>query len=174
MRLQRWFALFLVYLTCLSSTSVAWADPCGMVPPIWLGAGSPIQRIGVQQTYVFYKNGIESFVIRPGFIGQVDEFGMLIPFPTPPAIRKVADDVFPHVAAAVDPPEVVVDLRPVADGRVYRMDSALFGARGLGYKRKAGKVTVLRREAVGMYEVAVLEAGSAQALKSWMDDHGFR
>ena len=36
------------------------------------------------------------------------------------------------------------------------------------------KVRVLREEAVGMYEVAVLEAGSAAALKKWMDDHGYR
>jgi hypothetical protein len=33
---------------------------------------------------------------------------------------------------------------------------------------------VISREAVGMYEVAVLEAGSAAALKRWMDDHGFK
>ena len=25
-------------------------------------------------TYVFYKNGVETFVIRPGFTGKVDEF----------------------------------------------------------------------------------------------------
>ncbi len=35
-------------------------------------------------------------------------------------------------------------------------------------------VRVLREEAVGMYQVAVLEAGSAAALKRWMDDHGYK
>ena len=93
--------------------SKAVADPCGMVPPVYQGPGNPITRIGEQQTYVFYKDGIETFVIRPGFQGKVDEFGMLIPFPTPPAIRKVPDNIFPQVAAAVDPPEVVIDLRPL-------------------------------------------------------------
>ena len=33
---------------------------------------------------------------------------------------------------------------------------------------------VLKKEAVGMYEVAVLATGSADALKKWLDDHGFR
>ena len=33
---------------------------------------------------------------------------------------------------------------------------------------------MLRQEAVGMYEAAVLEAGSAAALKRWMDDHGYK
>jgi len=35
-------------------------------------------------------------------------------------------------------------------------------------------VKVLKQEAVGMYEVAVLAAGSANALKKWMDEHGYR
>ena len=92
----------------LMLAGTALADPCGMVPPIYRGPGPAITRIGLQQTYVFYKDGIETFVIRPGFKGKVDNFGMLIPFPTPPAIRKVPDNIFAQVAAAVDPPEVVV------------------------------------------------------------------
>jgi len=157
--------------------SPALADPCGMVPPVYLGKGPPITRVGLQQTYVFYKDGIETFVIRPGFRGKVDQFGMLIPFPTPPAIRKVPDHIFPHLAAAVDPPEVIVDLRFVGEefDRDRKSDSPVAeSARegGLGYRRN--QVRVLRQEAVGMYEVAVLEAGSAAALKKWMDQHGFK
>ena len=40
--------------------------------------------------------------------------------------------------------------------------------------RDEERVVVLKEEAVGMYEVAVLEAGSARALKAWMDSHGYR
>ena len=72
------------------SPTVAQADPCGMVPPIYLGEGVPIVRVGDQNTYVFFKDGVETFVIRPGFSGKVEDFGMLIPFPTPPAIRKAS------------------------------------------------------------------------------------
>ncbi len=89
------------------------ADPCGMVPPIYpSGQLVPLALVGEQQTYVFYIDGIEKLVIRPGLTGKVDEFGMLIPFPAPPAIRKVPDRNFQHIAAAADPPEVVVGLRP--------------------------------------------------------------
>lgn len=35
-------------------------------------------------------------------------------------------------------------------------------------------VRVIRQEAVGMYEVAVLAAGSAKALQRWMDEHGYK
>ena len=84
------------------------ADPCGMVPPVYVGNDTPIARIGDQNTYVFFKDGVETFVIHPGFQGKVDEFGMLIPFPAIPELRKVPDNIFPHVRAAIDPPEVVV------------------------------------------------------------------
>lgn len=153
-------------------------DPCGMVPPIYIGDVSPIARVGLQQTYVFHKDGVETFVIRPGFTGKVDNFGMLIPFPNPPALRKVADNVFEHIAAAVDPPEVVVDLRLRRGGG--------FGGGGIGgggalpqaatmqFDMEKDSVAVLTQEAVGMYEIAVLQAGSAKALKRWMDENGFQ
>lgn len=159
----------------LFATGVASADPCGMVPPVWDGEGPAITRIGDQITYVFYKDGLESFVIRPGFSGKVDEFGMLIPFPTPPAIRKVEDPIFDHVAKAVDPPEVVVDLRMFEMERALRTEGAVpapAAAGGLAVQEDS--VRVIREEAVGMYEVAVLEAGSAKALQRWLDDHGYR
>ena len=153
------------------------ADPCGMVPPIYTGPGAPIVRVGLQKTYVFHRNGIETFVIRPGFSGKVDNFGMLIPFPNPPAIRKVPDNIFSQIASAIDPPEVVIDLSPPRRG-------GFGGGGGFGAGGGAGggggglvlrdEVKVINREAVGMYDVAVLEAGSASALKRWMDQQKFQ
>jgi hypothetical protein len=87
----------------------ALADPCGMVPPIYVTDNTSLVRVGDEQTYVFFKDGLETFVIRPGFSGKVEDFGMLISFPTPPALRKVSEDIFPQIAKAIDPPEVVVD-----------------------------------------------------------------
>jgi hypothetical protein len=156
-------------------SAVAHADPCGMVPPIYSGPGLPITRVGLQRTYVFYKDGVETYVIRPGFTGKVEEFGMLIPFPSEPSLRKVPDETFAHLAAAIDPPEIVVDLSP----RRYEMeeDSVMSKAAPSGASADRGlafnEVKVLKQEAVGMYEVAVLAAGSPQALQRWMDDHGF-
>lgn len=154
-------------------------DPCGMVPPIYNGPGSPITRIGLQKTYVFHKNGLETFVIKPGFRGKVDNFGMLIPFPNPPAIRKVPDNIFDQIVNAVDPPEVTI----YAPG-VYRRGGfgggGGMGGGGMGASRlmfaevKKDEVKVLKEEAVGMYEVATLAAGSAESLKRWMDENGYK
>ncbi|MGB6044488.1 MAG: DUF2330 domain-containing protein [Pirellulales bacterium] len=159
-------------VAAMLAASVALADPCGMIPPVYLGDGVPIARIGEQKTYVAYKDGIETFVIRPGFSGKVDEFGMLIPFPTPPAVRKVPDNVFPQIAAAIDPPEVVIYANFPLDDFVVDMAFGNEEEEKLGIHRD--EVRVLRQEAVGMYEVTVLEAGSAEALKRWMDQHGYR
>jgi hypothetical protein len=155
--------------------TLASADPCGMVPPIYTGQGVPITRVGPQRTYVFYKDGMETYVIRPGFQGKVEEFGMLIPFPSPPALRKVPDEIFAQLAAAVDPPEVVIDLNP---RRYYEDDMkserAMPSAAAAEAPLRYDEVKVLKQEAVGMYEVAILAAGSAAALKRWMDEHGFK
>ena len=169
-----WVGCVVLGVTTQAST-LAWADPCGMVPPVYVGPGVPITRVGEQQTYVFYKDGVETFVIRPGFKGKVDEFGMLIPFPEPPAIRKVPDNIFAHVAAAIDPPEEVVDVRRIRfqfdnNGPSVVSNGIVLHAGGL----KFNQVRVLRQEAVGMYEVVVLEAGSPAALKRWMDDHEYK
>jgi len=149
------------------------ADPCGMVPPIYVGLGSPITRIGLQKTYVFHKDGVETFVIRPGFTGNVDNFGMLIPFPTPPELRKVPDNVFEQITHAIDPPEVVVDLRWRRRAGLAMPMSAMKKEAAMDIAEEDG-VQVLKEEAVGMYEVAVLAAGSAESLKKWMDKKGYQ
>ncbi|MDG1872877.1 MAG: DUF2330 domain-containing protein [Mariniblastus sp.] len=159
------------FMCTLFFVSPAFSDPCGMVPPIYSGPGSPIARTGLQQTYVYFDKGVESFVIRPGFQGNVDNFGMLIPFPTAPALRKVPDNVFEQVAAAVDPPEVLVDLTPqlqLEKAANFSDDMVIQSEEG-----QYGQIKVVKQEAVGMYEVAVLRAGSAEALKRWMVQNKF-
>jgi hypothetical protein len=164
--------------TGVLSRGVALADPCGMVPPIYVNDNTSLVRVGDQQTYVFYKDGVETFVIRPGFKGKVEDFGMLISFPTPPALRKVSEDIFPQIAKAIDPPEVVVDLRWRGRGRDFdRFSPSLGQARRddpKSLKLEKEQVRVIREEAVGMYQAVVLEAGSAAALKRWMDDNGYK
>ena len=170
------FTIFFSVVAGLVILAQVKADPCGMVPPIFIGDQSPITRIGLQKTYVFHKDGVETFVIRPGFSGKVDNFGMLIPFPNPPELRKVADDTFEQIANAIDPPEVVVDLRVrmkmMARGGAAVPEGAVMEDSPLMMQKNS--VQVLKEEAVGMYEVAVLSAGSAEALKKWMDKNSYK
>ncbi len=171
-------ALAMLTTAALVGPSSALADPCGMVPPISIGddTGPPIRRIGLQKTYMFFADGVETIALRPGFSGDVDNFGMLIPFPSPPAIRKIPDEIFSHVAYAAEPPEILVDLRPRPRSRMRSMADvdAPTAAKSAEAPLRFDEVKVLRQEAIGMYEVAVLEAGSARALQLWMDQHGYR
>ncbi len=171
--------------------SLALADPCGMVippPPPHLEneGGSVLKRDGAQRTWITFDDGIETMVLRPGFVGSVDEFGMLIPFPSAPAIRKVDENVFSHVEAAVDPPAMVVDVQyPILSVLPTRAKSSTMGDGGGGNSSGGARVRgpepslgyyeveILREEAVGMYEVAVLQAGSPEALQRWMTENGF-
>ena len=166
----------------------AQADPCGMVPPIPVGVKIPtLERTGAQRTYVMHKDvpgigGVETMVLRPGFVGDVDEFGMLIPFPSAPAIRKIDDDTFAHLEAAVDPPEVNVHLYEpyLYDMEMSVADDADFAPSVARRERvreeplRLDEVRVVNQEAVGMYEVAVLEAGSPKALAGWMADNEYK
>ena len=166
---------FLVIAFLLGLVASAGADPCGMVPPISLdGDVNVIERIGEQNTYVFRKGDLHTLVIHPGFQVNVDQFGMLIPFPSVPALRKMPDNVFEQLAYAVEPPVIDYWVRqPMPTGT---RQSFAAGALELqsAPADKAEQVVVLKEEAVGMYEVAVLEAGSASALKRWMTDHGYQ
>ncbi|MFT4976509.1 MAG: hypothetical protein ACI8S6_002414 [Myxococcota bacterium] len=160
-----------------------------MVPPLRVSeADSPaIARLGIQRTYVFHRDGIETIALRPGFEGSIDDFGMLIPFPSPPAIRKIDDQTFEHIEGAIAPPSVRLTIRQIypqlqsgiggllgtrgsADLSIGATGSSSSGGGGLSYHQ----VRVVREEAVGMYQVAVLEAGSPAALSRWMGDSGYR
>jgi hypothetical protein len=164
----------------LSLSGLATADPCGMVPPIGVGNSVPLQRDGIQRTYVMHSRGIETMVLRPGFTGDVEHFGMLIPFPSPPAIRKIDDNTFAHIEAAIDPPKLLVNIYDpyvmyddMDMSMSFRMASEAPEAEveeALAYNQ----VKVLSEEAVGMYQVAVLAAGSPRALSAWMEDNGYR
>jgi len=157
------------------------ADPCGMVPPIRIADTNvpAIQRTGPQRTYVMFHDGVQTMALRPGFTGKVDDFGMLIPFPSPPALRKIDDATFRHIEGAVEPPKVNVwlydpyeiyeeDMEGAVESAPAMMDDGDDG--GLRYD----EVRVLNQEAVGMYQVAVLEAGSPKALATWMTENGYR
>ena len=158
------------------------ADPCGMVPPITIADGKTpaIQRQGAQRTYVMFHDGVETMALRPGFVGKIDDFGMLIPFPTAPALRKIEDDTFHHLEGLVDPPEIDVHLyepyryyleeMAMADGPASRAEPSEEAEDNLRYD----EVKVLNQEAVGMYQVAVLAAGSPKALSRWMSENGYR
>ncbi len=175
----RTFALSIALVAVLAVPTDGIADPCGMVPPIQITGGTPpnLERIGPQRTWVMFSGGVETMALRPGFEGNVEDFGMLIPFPTPPAIRKIEDATFAHIEAAVDPPTLTVEvIEEIWESEMSAEDDggAIVDAPTAEEPLAIDQVRVLREEAVGMYQVAVLEAGSPAALEAWMGDNGYQ
>lgn len=160
-----------VFAGFVSIPNIASADPCGMVPPVQVRGDGGIKRINAQKTYVFHRDGIESLAVRPGFEGSVEDFGMLIPFPEPPAIRTLPDNIFQHIGNAIDPPVKKFPIRRGLAARGAVKESARVQQ---SMKVKKDEVKVVRQEAVGMYNVAVLDAGSAEALEKWMNEHDYK
>ena len=175
MVIKKWEVVLVACLILQFAARVG-ADPCGMVPPILAGKMLEITRVGHQRTYVFHHKGMETFVIQPGFTGNVRDFGMLIPFPNPPAIRKVSDDVFEHIANAIAPPEVVVDVTPKpaffgGGGGFGGFGGGLGGGGGFGGGRmviEREEVRVVREGAGWMKEVAVRGAVTSAAVTRWL------
>jgi hypothetical protein len=54
---------FLGLLATLGSSGPALADPCGMVPPIYVTDNTSLVRVGDEQTYVFFKDGLEKAAV---------------------------------------------------------------------------------------------------------------
>ena len=172
-----------IVIGCMFLTNQSFADPCGMVPPLAVADAvkdSIIARTGIQRTYVMFKDGIETMVLHPEFKGKIDDFGMLIPFPTPPQIRIVEDNIFAHLEAAINPPTIHLNHYNEAFGIGGLGGLGATGAgrggsgSGLGRGPLGSQDVRVREEAVGMYQVAVIEAGSAAALKKWMKEHQYR
>ena len=163
----------------LALASVAVSDPCGMVPPIGVSTGPGVlQRDGAQRTYVMHSKGVETLALRPGFTGNVDEFGMLIPFPSVPEIRKIDDNTFAHIEGAIAPPKMTVNVMDQIPMPV-KSTSANWGARApsapaVEQNLSYNQVAVLKEEAIGMYQVAVLQAGSPKALSRWMEENDYQ
>ena len=169
----------IVTMLLLMFSSQGLAGPCMFVMPRVTVEKQPavLERTDNRKTYIFYKNGIESIVIRPSFKGNVEEFGVLIPLPSVPSVRKVPEEIFSHLCAAIDPPEVSVNLdgslgKGRSPGGLSAADSTN-SPKNEGMQLGYNEVRVVKEEALGMYELAVLEAGSSLALKKWMEERKF-
>lgn len=148
-------------LLVLVAASVA-AEPCFMASPVTEprpGVVDPVLvRRGVQRTYVFHLGRVEDIVVQPSLAGGAEHFGMILPFPEAPVIRKVEGTFFDDLdrLLAPDRPGPAIDH--------LEMEAPEAGPDG---------VRVLREEVVGIYKAATLEAGSAAALIDWLDGNGY-
>ncbi|BBM86620.1 DUF2330 domain-containing protein [Candidatus Uabimicrobium amorphum] len=112
------------------------------------------------------ENKIQHFIRRASFQTEAEHFGFLVPTPTQPTLEKASDIAF----------SILGEL--TAATLIERQRSF-----GISWSRlsmvqvkskSARSVRVLEKKRVSIYEVAVLEADSATALKNWLQQHEYQ
>ncbi len=127
----------------------------------------------VQQTAILIElpEGREALLLQTAYHGPAQDFAWVVPVPSEPA----AEDVFEAPTRLVDAvlsatrPRVVTTINEEAT--VTQGLGGTLGGSGGGLG--AAAVTVHRRMAVGIYDVAILSATREDALTDWLNKHGY-
>jgi hypothetical protein len=124
--------------------------------------------INADQTVIIIwdaEKRMQHFIRQASFTGTENDFGFLIPSPTEPELDESGNDAFPFLQR-LTAPEVVKKTRPEPGC-------------GCGSKHAApdrievSQVTVLQKKQVAGFNAVVLEASSANALVTWLKEHGY-
>lgn len=112
---------------------------------------------------------VQHFIRWAGFDSEAPDFGFLVPTPTQPTLADAPDNVFDLMETWTAP--TVVERRDVVLAPMFCM----FGCGKSDFKAKSvtDAVRVLDRQRVGGFDAAVLEADDAEALRGWLDQHGY-
>ncbi len=131
----------------LFAVGAAFADGCFVF--VWR-KGADINEPN-QKAIILYADGREDLILQVRFEGPVEEFGWLIPVPGKPEVAKASIECFYELS----------------------QHTQYHGRRGRQMSEAAGAVQVLEIKTVGSYDIAVLAAGDARALSSWLAKHKF-
>jgi hypothetical protein len=112
---------------------------------------------------------IQHFIRWAGFETTGPDFGFLVPTPTQPTLADAPNSVFDLMETWTAPK--TVERREM----VLAPALCMFGCGKSDYTAKSATdaVRVLDRQRVGGFDAAVLEADDAEALRLWLDKHGY-
>jgi hypothetical protein len=111
------------------------------------------------------KAKIQHFIRRAAFDTKVPYFGFLVPTPTQPELAEAPDELFTLLEDWTKPEE-----RTEKRSAPYSFFS--MGAK-LSDAPAAGSVTVLDQKRVAGYDAVVVKATDGQALREWLEKHGY-
>jgi hypothetical protein len=114
----------------------------------------------------------QHFIRRASFQTDASDFGFLVPTPTQPTLAEADNEAF-DTLAQITAPEVVKQPRPSSSGCDIGCAAPKGAAEPGAVADKAEPVRVLDEQRVAGYDAAVLEADDANALNSWLTEHGY-
>jgi hypothetical protein len=115
-----------------------------------------------QKAIIVYdeERGREDLILSVGLMGGSTEAAWVVPVPSLPEVNTASAEWFERLSELTQP-EILTRTRLTT---FPGGPTAEFGQ---------GRVEVLSREQVGVYDVAVLSASESTALLDWLDDQGF-
>lgn len=160
MKTLRTAALTLFFLLVLSA--LASSDGC-----FFWERGADLME-PEQVAVLHLKDGTETLVLRVKYRGQATEFAWVVPVPSVPEVDVVERDERTYVKSLFGELSMHTQRR---EEWIARPPSR--GGEESGMTLGASRVDVVERKTVGVYDIAVLEAQSADALLEWLRENGF-
>jgi hypothetical protein len=158
MKIRSWCALAIGLLTSLPCAR-SWADG-GFI-------GKRDLYEPEQKAAIFFADGVEDLTIQAKYDGAEGDFAWLVPLPSKPEVALADDAIFGELR------EYTLARRKWLDEEQFSgYRSGGFG--GPGESSDSDGVNVLERKRVGVFDVAVLEANTAEDLVQWCEGHGYK
>ncbi len=170
-------------ITALGLASAPAARACGG----FFCNNQAIDQSGENIVFVYNDDGTVTTMVQIFYQGPSEEFAWILPIPAEPAVDVGTDAVFRELAARSQPQFVLNQetlgtcrREPSCGSPWDDLDTAERGggaqdggAPAADAGAMAPGVDVRLRANVGPYDVAVLAAGSADALREWLTDNGY-
>jgi hypothetical protein len=163
----RWFVFVPLAVGLLAVPTPPGAEACAVAP-----ARNVVVEVASESAIIVWDaaSRTQHFIRRAAFNAtapgdaKVQDFGFLVPTPTPPVLTEVDDKAFDELAK-VTAPKTETQKRPSGGCAIGCAAAKTPGA--------AGKVEVLEEKHVAGYDARVLKATDADALAAWLKDHEY-
>lgn len=120
---------------------------------------------GDQRVFIYHRNGMEDLILQASIKGNGSDFGMVLPLPAVPDIRKVEraffDDLF----------DMTRTRRVAWEGRAKEAGGA---GRMMEDNAALERVEVVKKDVVGPFETVVLKARKLDALNDWLKENQYK
>lgn len=113
-----------------------------------------------QKGAIFYQNQTETLVLQTSFAGDAKDFAWIIPTPNQPQVDKISDDFFTNLETLTQSE----DYYPVP----------IMASGSLGLSESKDAVNVVEEKQLGIFEIKVLSATSANALYDWLKENNYK
>ncbi len=112
------------------------------------------------RTLIVEDNGKQQLIVQPQWTGDVNDFGLVMPFPNKPDIQEAPSAIFD-------------DLENLTNPEITFGPEAIFLDDGNLDRAATTSVEVIEQRVVGDFETTTLTATDGADLQTWLTDNGY-